>query len=323
MRLSALLTHHRRSVNLTLLLLLVITVPGTYLITRGHTPAPQASQADSSVLAVSTAAQFPSCNSLQYCKTWTTSCDGSAHYTKEQQCIDQDGKVFYPSVCPADNSCLVADTAKLTSGPVDTGGLSAVSPNGTDPGADTTITATGSGQSIGIYIFKSSDGNPPDKLKAISNPNVYTISTSSYTYNAPLVDDTFYLVAADNVTTLTTDIKLPAVTGTYYFVANDHSDPLAGWWSKTDRACPWYGKITTNTTPDSGITLSASTTDCPAVAPQSITVNAPAATSSAVSGDTGGTASTSEDTSQFGYQPRIDPMMFVIPGIILMLFILF
>lgn len=315
------LTRHHRSLSLLLLLLIAVAVPSTFfLVSSGKAP----TKTTSGVLAAATAS-FPACSSLQYCKTWAPSCDGGTHYTKEQQCSNADGTISYPSICPTDNSCLVSDTTKLTSGPVDIGQLTFNNPNGASATADVTIVATGSGQSLGIYLFKSADGNPPDATQAIQNPNVYPI-VASYTYNAPLADNTFYLLSADNVNKLTAGIKLPAVAGTYYFVANSHSDPLAGWWSTTDRACPWFGKITTNTSSDpTSPVLAASATDCPVTSMQSVTIaaDAPPDTSSSGTDTTTGSTVDTTNEAQFGYQPQIDPAIFIIPAIILGLFILF
>lgn len=324
MRFSSLLAHHHRSVNIALLLLIVIAIPATFILAQKHSATKKPS---SDVLAASTTS-FPSCDSLKYCKTWAPSCDGGTHYTEEQQCKNADGTLSYPSICPTDNTCLVSDTDKLTSGPVNIGQLTFNAPTSASPGADVTITATGSGQSLGIYLFKSADGNPPDKTQTAQKPDFYNI-VSTYTYNTPLADNTFYLLAADNVTQLITGIKLPALPGTYYFVANSHSDPLAGWWSSTDRACPWYGKITTNTSTNSAnLVITSSATDCPVPDLQAVTVADSTSTASATvpqnnDSAAAGTSTDTTDESQFGYQPKIDPMIFVIPGVILVLFILF
>lgn len=112
-------------------------------------------------------------------------------------------------------------------------------------GSQVKIITTGTAGSIGTYIFRSSDGNPP-------NPSVNYPTNQSYSAGSLTVNQ-FYKISAANLSTVPQTITLPNDPGKYYLVANAHSETIANWWipsSSTnpapDYVCSWDSRLLVN-----------------------------------------------------------------------------
>jgi len=129
--------------------------------------------------------------------------------------------------------------------------INVFAPQGTTPGTQVKITTTGTAGSIGTYIFRSSDGNPPNPSNSLNYPTNQNYPSGSLTANQ------FYKISAANLSTVPQTITLPPDPGKYYLVANAHSQTLDNWWqpltnttTAQDYVCSWDSRLLVNSGTD-------------------------------------------------------------------------
>ncbi len=196
-------------------------------------------------------------------QVWDTS-SGTAQKTSNT-CTNTSMKILYVGQ---------ASSASLS---VDSITISPAQSTYTEGQTDVTVQATGQGNSLGLYIIKTADGNPPVVSKGLS------YSPSGSYPGGSLTPDQMYLLNAANGTTAQATITLPPDDGTYYLVANAHSQSTNSWWANGDQVCTWMGNLASGT--PGNITLSSTT--CSNASPVSLTIG-PAPSGAPVTSGPGG-----------------------------------
>jgi hypothetical protein len=174
---------------------------------------------------------------------------------------DWDGKLWKSGDSQASGTCVnsgkpVLTVASASGSPasvpdVSVKTINVFAPQGTAPGAQVKITTTGTAGSIGTYIFRSSDGNPPNPSNSLNYPTNQNYPSGSLTANQ------FYKISAANLSTVPQTITLPPDPGKYYLVANAHSQTLDNWWqpltnttTAQDYVCSWDSRLLVNSGTD-------------------------------------------------------------------------